>query len=431
MQTLEGFPYYQLQFDKKGRIFSNDEVRALLDAPEKEGITDLVFISHGWNNDIADATSFYSELLANIRIELDAGSAGGLVNRTLGFVGVLWPSKRFTPIRLQPGGGASLDDLITEEMILEELDTLMDISDTDDAASLIEQAKALVAELEDRKTSQDKFVDLVRQILADTDKDTELESEIPEGLDILPGRDVVDLLSRPGVNEFRAGSSGAAGFGDFFCGIKGGVMNFLNMTTYWKMKKRAGKIGQGGLYEVLGMLKDRSPDLAVHLVGHSFGGRLVSAAARGPDNQPSVSVKTLSLLQAAFSHNGFAENFNDSHDDGYFRRVITQQHVVGPILVTHTKNDKAVGMAYPLASRINRDDSAALGDENDRFGGIGRNGAQHTPEAISLMMEDHSGIYSFEAGTVYNLKADSFISDHGDVKNKAVANAIIFAIASV
>ena len=34
-----------------------------------------------------------------------------------------------------------------------------------------------------------------------------------------------------------------------------------------------------------------------------------------------------------------------------------------------TKNDKAVGLAYPLASRINGDKAAAFGDEHDVFGG--------------------------------------------------------------
>ena len=61
---------------------------------------------------------------------------------------------------------------------------------------------------------------------------------------------------------------------------------------------------------------------------------------------------------------------------GFFRSVVDQQRVKGPILVTHTKNDKAVGVAYPLASRISGDKTAAFGDENDEFGGLGRNGAQ-------------------------------------------------------
>ena len=64
-----------------------------------------------------------------------------------------------------------------------------------------------------------------------------------------------------------------------------------------------------------------------------------------------------------------------------FRTVLQDRRISGPLLVTHTKNDRAVGVAYPLASRIANDAAAALGDENDPYAGLGRNGAQRTPEA--------------------------------------------------
>jgi hypothetical protein len=35
------------------------------------------------------------------------------------------------------------------------------------------------------------------------------------------------------------------------------------------------------------------------------------------------------------------------------------------MLITRTRNDKAVGIAYPIASRINGVTAAALGDAND------------------------------------------------------------------
>ena len=45
--------------------------------------------------------------------------------------------------------------------------------------------------------------------------------------------------------------------------------------------------------------------------------------------------------------------------------------VSGPIVVTHTDRDHAVGRM----SRISRDNSSAFGDANDRYGGLGRHGA--------------------------------------------------------
>ena len=428
MAQLAGFPYYEVQFDKEGRVFDRKEVDAVLDGVGTDGITDLVIVSHGWKNDIADATALYEELIVNIRAALDVGGLPS--GRKLAFVGVFWPSKKYTPLELQPGGGASVDGQVTADMLKKELDLLRPLSDAANADALIAQAKSLVGELEDRKSAQDEFVKTVFELLDDDRDDPEVDLETPKALHEEPGREIIDRLSRPGIGNVAGSGGGAAGFGDFLSGIKGGAMNFLNMTTYWKMKKRAGLVGEHGLHSVLKELRSRHPGLSVHLVGHSFGGRLVAAAARGPDDEPTVPVKSMSLLQAAFSHNGFATKF-DGKRDGYFRRVVTSKCVSGPIIITYTANDKAVGQAYPLASRVNRDDAAALGDKDDPFGGIGRNGAQRTAEAIEGELKPNGEKYTFQAGKLHNLEADAFIADHNDVRNPAVANAIVNVIAAV
>src|SRR5699024_1302541 len=135
--------------------------------------------------------------------------------------------------------------------------------------------------------------------------------------------------------------------------------------------------GRSGLAQTLEVVRQRCPSLPIHLIGHSVGARaVVSAVAQMTPGKAPVS---LSLLQAAFSHTGFAEKF-DKKRDGAFRTVIKDRRATGPTIITHTKNDRAVGIAYPLASRIARDNAAALGDKNDPYGGMGRNGAQHTPE---------------------------------------------------
>ena len=65
----------------------------------------------------------------------------------------------------------------------------------------------------------------------------------------------------------------------------------------------------------------------------------------------------MTLLQGAFSHNGFASKFDGSNDGG-FRQVVAQKKVRGPILITHTRNDKAVGIA--LDAGINLFDTSPL-----------------------------------------------------------------------
>ena len=103
---------------------------------------------------------------------------------------------------------------------------------------------------------------------------------------------------------------GAAGIADFFGGIKAAARRVLNFATYYQMKERAGKVGAGGLNPLLRDLRAAAPELRIHLVGHSFGGRLVTAAALGRAGSEDVAPASMTLLQAAFSHNGFAQDFD-------------------------------------------------------------------------------------------------------------------------
>jgi hypothetical protein len=88
----------------------------------------------------------------------------------------------------------------------------------------------------------------------------------------------------------------------------------------------------------------------------------------------------------------------DGEQDGFFRALISESRIDGPIAITYTKNDRAVGVAYPLASRIAFQKAAALGERNDPYGGMGRNGAQHTPEAEERSCRRSVGNTSSGAG---------------------------------
>ena len=71
---------------------------------------------------------------------------------------------------------------------------------------------------------------------------------------------------------------GAAGFfGDLLDGIKAGARRIANFATYYQMKSRAGSVGRGGLGLVLARVRGKRGDLPLHLVGHSFGGRVVAS----------------------------------------------------------------------------------------------------------------------------------------------------------
>jgi len=98
--------------------------------------------------------------------------------------------------------------------------------------------------------------------------------------------------------------------------------------------------------------------------------------------------------------------------------------------VTCTPNDKAVGVAYPMASLLAGQTASGLGDENSVYGGIGRNGAQKTPEAVKAAMNPAGQPYSFQGGKMYNVRADPIVKHHSDVTNPNVVFAVLSAIAA-
>jgi hypothetical protein len=224
-------------------------------------------------------------------------------------------------------------------------------------------------------------------------------------------------------------AGGAAGLGDIFSGIKSGAIRFLNYLAYYEMKKRAGTVGQNGVGPMLDRLAGNVQ--RIHLVGHSFGCRVVTAAAAASTTDK---LQSMSLLQAAFSHNGFSKSMN-----GFFRSVVDNHRIKGPIIITYTSNDRAVGIAYPVASRLAGTVASAFGDANDKFGGLGRNGAQKMEQGEVVQSVDQllavGCSYSWQSGHFHNLESSKYIIDpnggdaHGFVTGKEVAWAVSRAIA--
>jgi predicted alpha/beta hydrolase family esterase len=231
----------------------------------------------------------------------------------------------------------------------------------------------------------------------------------------------------------KEGAGKAAGFlGNIFSKATHAVTNLMNLTSYFEMKKRAGTVGKVGVAPLVDQLAKQEKLERVHLMGHSFGGRVVTAAAA---NSTTEKLHSLALLQAAFSHNGFSKSRS-----GFFRSVVDQKRVKGPIFVTHTKNDKAVGLAYPAASRLSGSQSDAFGDANDPFGGLGSNGAQQMEAGEvfdkTTTLLPVNGAYEWKVGHFHNLDSTDFIKDpqggdaHGFVFVPEVAWAISRAIIS-
>lgn len=447
-------PTFDVEFTRDGAIFQEAQIDALLAALGP--VTDLLVLSHGWNNDKADASQLYEELLGNIDKLLDLRDQGSLPaplekfvkplrNRTFAAVRIFWPSKRFTDEDLIPGGGAASAEAEKEnqEAVNRILDRLKDDPHVLGGAeqspvhvAAVEKAKALVPKLATTDAKR-KFVKELRNILDPSMKEND---DASAGFFAVSAETLFENAQAPVVAPAAPsagagggsglGNGGAAGLGDLLSGVQAAARRIANFATYYQMKSRAGTVGSKGVADLLEQVRDAKSAIRIHLVGHSFGGRVVIAAAHA---LPGTAVLgSMSLLQAAFSHNGLSGGFPKEKPTGkgFFRALVDEKRISGPIIITHTKNDRAVGIAYPLASRIAGQNAAALGDQDDPYGGMGRNGAQNTDEADSQFTMGLPGTpYSFEKQKIHNISSD-LIQDHGDVRRIEVAYAILSATGS-
>lgn len=437
---IGGLSLFPLAFDKRQRLAEPDQVDVVRDHLRRGEATDLLVVSHGWNNDAADALRLYRRLLTNV----GERARGRWDDREVAVLAVFWPSKRFADRDLIPGGAAELSGDVPTAVLLDEIEELRGSFDDEHLDRLRELAPRLV----DSREARRGFAEAVRE-LVDVGDDEEVDDEIPSGFFSIDGADMIEELGVPRDEEVAAigggreggiavvgepgptgdaTSGGAAFLGSTFSGLRSGARNALNLATYYTMKQRAGDTGRRGVAPVLRQMREAVPDLRLHLVGHSFGGRLVAAAALGEDDtDPALPVDSVTLLQAAFSHHGFAEDYEPGKH-GFFRNVLSGARVRGPLIVTHTHNDRANTWAYPMASRLRRQRAAMFGGPNDPYGAIGSNGALKTPGAEFGELLSADGDYRFGPGEIRNLEASAFIPDHNTVTGDEVAHAIVSVV---
>jgi hypothetical protein len=129
---------------------------------------------------------------------------------------------------------------------------------------------------------------------------------------------------------------------------RGGMMRSpLDALSFWLMKRRAGQVGERLGRELLApafmAVGDRSPRL--HLVGHSFGAKLLSSTVLG-----GLRPESLVLLLAAFSAYAFAEEVPGSKRPGFYHRVISEHMVADRFVALRSDHDRALNQLYPAVT---------------------------------------------------------------------------------
>lgn len=443
MALIDQSPFEWLSFDENGGLVDPAALGCIEVALMASGASDLVVISHGWKTDQVGAGQLYTPLWKNVTDALVAH--GGPSPAKIVVAGVLWPSKEFAEdfdaaaavkesggtLSLAPAtdGDGDLDPAVLQHLLNEYRELVGQA-----AGDAVIAAAAKVTSGYDANSAAALLRALKTSVgLSTASFDAELAADAAgfsgNPVDILGDLEpLVNLRVVPAIG-------GTLDLGDAVSnaiqGVKAAVGRLLNQFTYFTMKQRAGTVGGKLGAEVLSTMTLPGPT-RLHLIGHSFGARLVTAAAASFKPPAQLTLRSLTLLQGAFSHNGLSSGFGTT-GPGAYASVLTSHQVGGPISMTHTHRDSACTIAYPLASRLSRDMTQSLGDAHDLFGAMGANGAQHLPSdayAADQAMTKGQAKYTLVEGKVNRVLADACVSEHMDVTNADVGALVASALRS-
>ncbi|MGA5138057.1 hypothetical protein [Streptomyces azureus] len=431
-RSMSVTPYWELTFDADGDPAGRQRDRLLAGVTERQ-VRDLVVFAHGWNNDRSGATRLYDRFLAPVPRLAPAARVG--------YVGVLWPAMRFSdePIPDFPRAVAAeaprrpVLDKDTRHALLESFPGRAIL--VDQIARLLEQQPPEEAELEEFG----RLVRLLVEVVAPGPQALFAADTVAEGVP----QSEPEMFAGPSVaacEEFsralaRLEASGARqGFS--IPNPWEGAHELLRQATYYAMKRRAGTVGERGLGRVLGQLAQAAPGVRVHLVGHSFGARLVSFALRGLAEGVRT-VKSVTLLQGAFSHYAFAARLpHDARAGGVLQGQ--QNRVDGPLVCCHSRHDSALGTMYPLASRMAGDSRSVAGLDMGRalgakWGAMGYGGVRAVPGTRACTLPEAlraklpaSGCVNVDAAAVVR-RGGPPAGAHSDILHEELARLVLAA----
>ncbi|SED71807.1 Alpha/beta hydrolase of unknown function [Streptomyces sp. TLI_105] len=392
-------PYREITFDKDGD--GPPGQASELAALARRGVGDLVVFAHGWNSSPSGATRLCSDFFAPFPGLLAPGVEAG-------YAGVIWPSMMFSDEPV-PDYRALVTVLPEKEPVIGRLTELLAAAPPEESA--FAEFGALLRELTDVNVGS-----------------VAVREPVPEFLVADP---VAVCALFTGALEGTGPVPPEGFFGEGLKRYWKGAREALRQATYYVMKKRAGQVGEHGLGPLLGEVARTAPGLRVHLVGHSMGARLVAYALRGlpAGARPVASV---TLLQGAFSHYAFAARLpHDPRRSGSLRDL--QHRVRGPVVACYSRHDTALGVMYPLASRVANDSESLagataglLGTDDPRWGAIGHDGVQAVPGTVERTLAEAlregipgSGCVSVDAAEV--------VRSHSDIHRPELARVVVSA----
>ena len=372
------------QIDEQGRILT-----ALRDQPDGP-VTDLWILSYGWNMSVQDGITFYNEWVPLLQSEIQKAN---LQNYDPMFVGIFWPSEILPdtsgesaqPAQSTAASPALPPGLGDRTHFIQAHRPIFDPEQKQDDA-VYEQDFGRIYDFIASPDIQDQqqvhtFVDTLKKY---QQQDLHAEQLEPENVIDMGASALAGVLPSALIPLQDAGKT-----------VSDGLLEFLRVFSFWTMKGRAGTVGANGLAPFLQKVQQtqaqRKSPLRIHLMGHSFGAKLLTSAVYATADIPGVSqpvVITLILFQGAFSQFSFSRNIPGRPGvAGFYTKIVEQGLVATPVTAIYSARDRAnsllypVGMAPVLEQFIFRDgdppdDLSGYRISNDLRGAIGANGAQ-------------------------------------------------------
>jgi hypothetical protein len=414
-ETPEGktFPYYIIPFDKNGACEGPRTRQHLIDSADS--YTDIYLLSHGWNNDWTVATKRYEDFINGfLHLRRDRSLAVPEDYRPV-LVGVFWPSQALEWFESETGPDiATADPTEQDEAVRVTTETIRDIAQMIPDGSR-ERFYELAQAPRLNRSDARGLATLLASVAAPDDEGAREDG--PSAEDLLtsassieePEPDLDEVGSVTDTNEALAAAGGFLERLD--------PRNLLKPFTVWQMKDRAGVIGARGVAPLLEALLARST-ARVHLIGHSYGCKVVMTAVSRPASL-TRNVESALLLQPAVSHYAFASSVPGRNVPGGF--CVALKRVNRPIVATFSPHDTALRRLFHLAVRRHDDlgELQAAAGAVPKYGALGGFGPQASNSTVVNISAVGSEYELSGSGRVIGVDGTGTIKGHGDISQPA------------
>ena len=415
-------PYYIIPFDKQGRCEGPESRKHLIESAKTQGYTDVFFFSHGWNNDWAAATQRYEDFIEGYMEMRRKHSLPVPAGYKPLLVGIFWPSTAlvFKEDEVGPdiAGDAGDNPEAMDAAVAEERQQVREVAEALPPDADVERFYELSQK---EALDEEEALELAR-ILAPLyrTKADELDGEPePKAEEIL---EVWQAAAAPPPDFTDFGTAGgggddgpqAAGLMDVFRKLD--PRGVIRLFTVWQMKDRAGVVGARGAGPLLRDLLQASP-ARVHLVGHSYGAKVVLSAVAAADLPRKV--ESILLLQPAVSHLCFADKVPGTDRPGGYRRVLDR--VNKPVLSTFSAHDFPLTRVFHVAVRRAGDlgeVQIAADEPPSKYAALGGFGPRKAGEKLIDIL-DRPQKYDLQGARVFGVKGTRTIAGHGDISNES------------